>query len=128
MLALTESQLARLAIAATATAPEQRDQWLRELADRVDPPTIPTDVPSATNLPPTQRARTPAAVRQRKLRANRKAGRHCYKLWISDRAADALIVRCILEGWLTEEQALRPKLVAQALAAVLEEEGALLAQ
>ena len=75
-----------------------------------------------------ERARTPAAIRQRKLRANRKAGRHWHRLWISDRAADALIVRCILEGRLTEEQALRPKLVAQALAQLLEEEGQLLAR
>jgi len=71
---------------------------------------------------------SPAAIRQRELRANRKAGRHCYKIWLSDRAVDALIVRCILEGRLTEEQALRPKLVAQALAALLEEEGQLLAR
>jgi hypothetical protein len=50
-------------------------------------------------------ARSPAAVRQRKLRANRKAGRHCYRLWLSDKAADGLIVRCILDGRLSEAQA-----------------------
>jgi integrase len=40
---------------------------------------------------------TRAALRQRKLRANRKAGRHCYTMWLSDRAVEGLIVRCILE-------------------------------
>jgi hypothetical protein len=66
---------------------------------------------------------TPAAVRQRKLRARRKAGQHCYTMWISDRAVDGLIMKLVLEGRLTEEQAMRPRLVAQALAQLLEEEG-----
>jgi hypothetical protein len=41
----------------------------------------------------------------------------------SDRAVDGLIVRCILDGRLSESQALKPRLVAQALAQLLEEEG-----
>ena len=111
MLALTDSQLAHLAIAATAVAPEQREQWLREIADKLDPPSI------------SPRARSPAAVRQAKLRQRRKSGMHYYGMWISDRAADALIMRCILEGRLTEEQATKPRLVTLALAALLEEDG-----
>ena len=68
-------------------------------------------------------ARTPAAIRQRALRANRKAGKHCYTMWISDRAVDGLIMRLVLGGRLTEAQAMKPRCVAQALAALLEEEG-----
>jgi hypothetical protein len=71
---------------------------------------------------------TPAAVRQAQLRANRAAGKHCYKLWVSDRAVCGLIQRLILGGRLTEAQAMKPKLVAKALAALLEEEGQLLAR
>jgi hypothetical protein len=37
MLALTDSALARLAIAATAIAPEKRAAWLEEIALRLDP-------------------------------------------------------------------------------------------
>jgi len=73
-------------------------------------------------------ARSPAAIRQRALRANRKAGKHCYTMWISDRAVCGLIMRLVLDQRLTEEQALCPKLVALALAQLLEEEGQLLAR
>jgi hypothetical protein len=44
-------------------------------------------------------------------------------MWISDRAVDGLILKCVLEGRLTEAQAMQPKQVEQALAALLEEEG-----
>src|SRR5262249_14392560 len=107
MLALTDAAFAHLAIAASAIAPEQRKQWLRDLADRVNPPPV-----SRTKM-------APAAIRQRKLRANRKAGKHCYTMWISDRAFCGLIMRLVLDGRLTEQQALKPKLVAQ----LLEEKG-----
>jgi hypothetical protein len=50
-------------------------------------------------------------------------GRHCYPLWLSDRAADGLITKLVREQRLTEEQALYPKLVTLALARLLEEEG-----
>jgi hypothetical protein len=70
MLALTDSALAYLAIAATAVAPEQRERWLRDLADRVDPPTIPVVVTDATNV----RRRSPAAARQRRHVARQRAG------------------------------------------------------
>src|SRR5215831_3440891 len=71
MLALTDAAFAHLAIAASAIAPEQRKQWLRDLADRVNPP------------PVSRPKMAPAAIRQRKLRANRKAGKHCYTMWIT---------------------------------------------
>jgi len=109
MLALDDAALARLAIAATRIAPEQRQRWLRELADRVDPPR--------------PRARSAAARRQAQLRANRKAGRHCFKLWISDRAIGGLILKCIQEQRLTPEQAIYPQHVKRAIVALLEEEG-----
>ena len=38
MLALTDTQLGMLAIAATAVAPEQRAAWLKEIAAKLDPP------------------------------------------------------------------------------------------
>jgi hypothetical protein len=110
MLAFTDSAFARLAIAATRIAPEQRERWLQEIAAKLDPP-------------PVSRTITPAAIRQRKVRANRAAGKHCYRLWISDRAVCGLIMRLVLDGRLTEQQALKPKLVAQALAQLLQEEG-----
>jgi hypothetical protein len=44
-------------------------------------------------------------------------------MWLSDRAVEGLILKCVLEGRLTESQAMQPKMVEQALAALLEEEG-----
>jgi hypothetical protein len=38
MLALTDTQLSMLAIAATAVPSSQRGRWLRGVADRIDPP------------------------------------------------------------------------------------------
>jgi len=38
MLALTDSALAHLAIAATGVDPRQRREWLREIAAKLDPP------------------------------------------------------------------------------------------
>jgi hypothetical protein len=75
------------------------------------------------SVPIRRLSRKPAARRQRKVRANRKAGRHHYGMWLTDRAVEGLILKCIIEGRLTEEQALKPKLVTQALAQILEAEG-----
>jgi hypothetical protein len=119
MLALDDGALARLMIAATGISPKKRTRWLRELATKLDGPTIATV---------TNGARSPAAVRQAKVRANRKAGQHHYGMWLSDRAVCGLIMRLVLDGRLTEAQAMKPRLVAQALAALLEEEGQLLAR
>jgi hypothetical protein len=78
---------------------------------------------AAARRPRRERARTPAARRKRAQRARHLAGFHHYSMWIGDRAVEGLILKCILEGRLTEAQALRPRLVAQAIAALLEEEG-----
>ena len=126
MLALDDGALARLCIGATRVRRHRRSRWLKDIAAELETPTISRakSVADVTNgSPAAEQPRSPAAVRQAKLRANRKAARHCYKLWISDSAVHALIVRCILSGQLTEEQALRPNRVAQALAALLEEMG-----
>src|SRR5262249_32801040 len=40
-----------------------------------------------------ERARSPAAVCQRKVRQNRKRGMHHYGLWISDRAVEGMPAR-----------------------------------
>jgi hypothetical protein len=118
MLRLTDSQLAMIAIAATAVAPEQREQWLRDLADRVDPP-IAKIVTDATNIP----RRSAAAARQAKARARRRNHQHVYKLVVSDHAMENLIVQFILGGKLSESEALQPRHVARALENLLEEMG-----
>jgi hypothetical protein len=68
-------------------------------------------------------SRSLAAHRQRKVRANRKAGQRHYGLWLSDRCVEGLILKCIIEGRLTEEQALRPVEVRRAIVGILEQEG-----
>jgi hypothetical protein len=115
MLALDDAALARFAIAATRIAPEQREQWLQEIAAKLDPPTIPTVV--------AQRARTPAARRQARVRERRKNGVHVYRQELSDRAVEGLIMKFILEGKLSEAQALEHRCIEHAIAAFLEEEG-----
>ena len=108
MLAFSDQGLAYLALAAGRVSPRKRSRWLRELAEKLDPPAV---------------ERSPAAVRMAKVRANRAAGKHCYTMWISDRAVEGLIMRLVLDGRLSESQALQPRLVALALAQLLEEEG-----
>jgi hypothetical protein len=65
MLALTDSQLAHLAIAATRIDPRHRGQWLRAIAAKLDPPTLSCEQ---------TKSRTPAARRQARVRARRKNG------------------------------------------------------
>jgi hypothetical protein len=107
MLALDDAALARLCIAASAIAPEQRERWLRELAEKLDPPVV----------------RSPATIRQRRLRARRKNHQHVYKLVVSDRAIENLIVQLILGGKLSEREALQPRNITRALENLLEEMG-----
>src|SRR5262245_13996695 len=107
MLALTDAQLADLAIAATAVDHRRRKRWLRDLADRIDPP----------------RARSPAARRQARVRARRRNGVHVYRLELSDVAVEGLILRSILHGQLTESQALEHRHIEHVLGQLLEEEG-----
>jgi len=80
-------------------------------------------VESAPPRRPRRERRTAAARRKRAERARHKAGFHHYSMWLSDRAVEGLILKCVLEGRLTESQAMQPKMVEQALAALLEEEG-----
>jgi hypothetical protein len=107
MLALTDSALARLCIAATRVRHGRRRQWLQEIAARIDPPA----------------AHSPAARRQARVRARRRNGVHIYRLEVSDRAAEGLILKFILAGRLTETQALEHQNIESAMAALLEEEG-----
>jgi hypothetical protein len=44
MLALTDAALARICIGATRIHPGRRQQWLREIAAKLDPPGIPLDL------------------------------------------------------------------------------------
>ena len=113
MLALTDAALARLCIGATRVDPRRRGRWLRQIAERVDPPAIGQD----------SAERTPAARRKRKERAQHKAGFHYYGMWISDRAVCGLILKCIQEQRLTPEQATYPHHVKRAILELLEEEG-----
>jgi hypothetical protein len=107
MLALTDTALARICIGATAIAPHERDRWLKNIAAKLDPPQAPT----------------PAARRQARVRARRRDGVHIYRIEVSDRAAEGLILKFILSGQLTEMQALEHRNVENAMAALLEEEG-----
>ena len=68
-------------------------------------------------------SRSPAAVRQRKIRAHHDNGEHHYRFWLPDRCVDGLILKCIQEQRLTPEQAMRPKLVKEAIKQLLVEEG-----
>jgi len=53
---------------------------------------------------------SPAAVRKRRQRANHNAERYyCRGFWLSARAVEGLIMRLVLEGRLTEAQAMEPK-------------------
>lgn len=69
------------------------------------------------------RSGTPAAVRQRRSRARRKNNQHVYKLVVSDRAIENLIVQFILAGTLSESEAMQPRHVERALTDLLEEMG-----
>jgi hypothetical protein len=73
--------------------------------------------------PRRSRSRTPAARRKRKQRARHKNGEHHYRMWISDRAVEGLILKCIIEGRLSEADALEPRCVENAIKQLLEEEG-----
>lgn len=59
--------------------------------------------------------------RKRKERARRKNGLHRCTLWLTDRALEQLITQFVLDGWLTEQQALHHRNVESALAFLLEQ-------
>jgi hypothetical protein len=107
MLALTDQGLAHLAIAASRVSQPQRRDWLRDLAAKLDPPRRPTS----------------DAQRQARRRAHHRNGRRHHRFWLSDRCLEGLIMKFILEGKLTERDALDHCKVEAAIAALLEEEG-----
>lgn len=83
-----------------------------------------TDTALAGHRRHRRQASTPAARRKRRQRANQNAGRYyCRGFWLSGRAVEGLIMRLVLEGRLTEAQAMDSRFVDQALASLLEEEG-----
>jgi polyhydroxyalkanoate synthesis regulator phasin len=110
MLALTDAAFARLAIAATAIAPEQRERWLQEIAEKLDPPVV------ADN-------RSPAARRQARVRARRKNGMHHYGLWLSDLAVEGIVTQMVTTGQLSAAEADDPRYIEAMLARLLEEQG-----
>jgi len=65
MLALTDSALAHLCIAATAIHPGARSSWLREIAAKLDPPRIPADLRGGDREPAKRMVRSEAAKRRR---------------------------------------------------------------
>jgi hypothetical protein len=117
MLALTDEGLAMIAIAASAIAPQKRGQWLKRVAQELDPP-IPMIGTDATNG-----RRSPAAARQARVRQRRRDGVRVYKLEISDRAVEGLITQLVTTRSLTEREALDHQRVEAELARLLEQQG-----
>src|SRR5262245_54668505 len=90
MLAFTDdSALARLFIAATRIHPDQRGQWLRDIAAKLDTP------------------RHVLARRERSRRAHqrRRDGVRVWTLELPDQAAEAMITALIASGRLSEREA-----------------------
>jgi len=83
MLALTDSALAYLAIAASRVDPRHLGQWLRAIAAKLDPP---------INVNGREHGeRTPAARRQARVRQRRKNGIRIHRLALRDLAVEGLI-------------------------------------
>ena len=120
MLALTDAALARICIGASRVSRGRRRRWLAGIADKLDPPPIPTVVAEATNFP----RRSPAARRQARVRERRRNGQHVYKLVISDSSVGGLVTQMVATGQLTETEALDHQRVEAELARLLEEQGA----
>lgn len=112
MLALTDAALARLCIAATRIDPRHRGQWLRDLAAKLDPPSVRAENP-----------RTDAARRQARVRQRRKNHQHMYRLELRDRCVEGLIEMMLSAGRLTESDALDHARIEAELARLLEEQG-----
>jgi hypothetical protein len=115
MLALTDSALAHLAIAATGVDPRQRREWLRDIAAKLDPP---------INVNGREHGeRTPAARRQARVRQRRKNGIRIHRLPLRDLAVEGLITQMVTTGRLTEAEALDDQRIDAELARLLEEQG-----
>jgi hypothetical protein len=68
-------------------------------------------------------ARTPAAIRQAKRRAHHRNGKRHHGFWLADRAVEGLILKFVVEGKLTERDALDHRKIEAAIAQFVEEEG-----
>jgi len=117
MLALSDEALARVIRAARQVSWKKRHRWLKEIADRLDPP-VPTVVPSVT------KARSPAAARQARVRQRRRNGVHMYRLPLRDVCVEGLLSMMIASGRLTERDALNHQRIEAELARLLEAQGA----
>ena len=109
MLAFSDEGLAHLVIAASRVSWRKRSRWLREIAQRSDPPAV---------------ERSPAAARQTRVRARRKNGQHVYKLELAARAVEGLIGMMRATGRLTEREAFDHRRIETELGRLLEQQGA----
>lgn len=89
-----------------------RGRWLREIAAKLDPPSV-----RAEN------SRTDAARRQARVRQRRKKRVHVYKLDLADRCVEGLIEMMLSTGRLSEADALDHARIEAELARLLEEQG-----
>jgi len=74
-------------------------------------------------LAPPDKRRADDRARQAEKRKRRKNGVRCYSLPLTDRCVERLIMRLILNGRLTEREAMQPRQIDRALADLLEELG-----
>jgi hypothetical protein len=101
MLALTDQQLAMLAIGATRIAPDERAAWLEQLARKLDP----------------QRPRR-ASARQQRWRARQKNGRAMFRVEANH---DALLLALIETGRLSEAESCDRRHVERAISIMLDD-------
>jgi hypothetical protein len=63
------------------------------------------------------------SVRMRRYRARRKTGARCYRLELSDRAAEGIVDMLISTGLVTEREAQNHRRLESAIAQLLEAQG-----
>jgi hypothetical protein len=119
MLALTDSALARLCIAATRMRAGERKRWLRDLAAKLDPP---SEIPEQ-KISRKQAERASAARRQAQVRQRERNGVSIHQLLLRDICVEGLLNMMLATGRLTEREALDDQRVDAELARLLEEQG-----
>jgi len=130
MLALDDAALARVCIAATAVPASQRGQWLRDVAERIDPPPrrMLRDLPKAKGGDIGGRKskaggidrHLAARARKARHRARQRAGLRVFRLT----ASYELIVGGLIDaGKISERDALKHSNVERVLSAMLTEWG-----
>ena len=115
MLALTDSALACICIAATRVDPRERGQWLQAIAAKLE--ALCTEEISSPN----EDARSPEARRKALERERQDNDLHLCKLWLSGGTLQRLTEQFILDGWLTPGQADDHGRVEKAIAFLLEQ-------